>query len=125
MENREDEVIQRMRNLIAASCGFETKPSKEISTFHKIFLKFFFNAIDVNIDYDTQVISIWNSKPMTTNPVRLFDLHDAVADKVCYNDLEATLAGCLGEGNLQDNFYKKMLSAYEDRFNGGEDFLSA
>lgn len=125
MENREDEVIEKMQNLIKSSCVFETQPEKRYCNFHKIFFKFFFNAIDVNIDYEKQVISISNSKPLTTNPVRLFDMTEAVADKICYTDLEETLSGCLGEFHLHNNFYKKMLSEYAAPSNCDKDCLSA
>ncbi|OAD91558.1 hypothetical protein A7A78_03470 [Aequorivita soesokkakensis] len=124
MESREEIVRQEMRNLIAASCLFEKRPSKEFTAFHKNLLNFFFNSIDVNIDYENNLISIWNSKPLTMDPIRLYDLNEAISDRVGYNDLEETLIGCLEEGQLQYNFYKKLLFEYGDSIKDG-DMLSA
>jgi hypothetical protein len=124
MESREEIVRQEMRNLIAASCLFEKRPSKEFTAFHKNLLNFFFNSIDVNIDYENNLISIWNSKPLTVDPIRLYDLNEAISDRVGYNDLEETLIGCLEDGQLQYNFYKKLLFEYGDSIKDG-DMLSA
>ncbi len=124
MESKEEIVRQEMRNLIAASCLFEKRPSKEFTAFHKNLLNFFFNSIDVNIDYENNLISIWNSKPLTMDPIRLYDLNEAISDRVGYNDLEETLIGCLEEGQLQYNFYKKLLFEYGDSIKDG-DMLSA
>jgi hypothetical protein len=125
MENGEEIMQQKMRDFIATTCVFDQRPKKEFRDFHKQFFKFFFNAIDINIDYQTQVISIWNSKPLTTNPVRLYDLNEAIADNVCYTNLEETLAGCIEKGHLQNTFYKKMLFEFNDYNKSEEDFLSA
>ncbi|SRX54393.1 hypothetical protein [Aequorivita sp. CIP111184] len=125
MENREEIVFDQIKNLITISCKFDRFPAKEFSNFHKMFLKFFFNAIDINIDYEDKLISIWNSKPLTTNPVRLFDLNEAIADKVSYSNLEETLTGCVEEGKLQHSFYKKMLFEFGDYPQKDGDVLSA
>lgn len=109
MESENGRVSQKMRNLITASCLFDKLPSKEYQEFHKNLLNFFFNSVALNVDYENKLISIWNSKPLTKNPVRLYDLNEAVADKVNYTNLEETLSGCLEEGNLQDSFYRKLL----------------
>lgn len=124
MENREGNVIEEMRNLIAASCSFNKRPTKEFAKFHKNLLNFFFSSIAVNIDYEHKLISIWNSKPLTLDPVRLYDLNEAISDRVGYNDLEETLIGCLEDGKLQNNFYKKMLAEYGNSDKEG-DMLSA
>lgn len=125
MESREEIVLRNIRNFIVHTCNFEERPKKEYRNFHKVFLKFFFNAVDINIDYQSQIISIWNSKPLTTNPVRLFDLNEAIADKVSYTDLEETLSGCIETGHLQQTFYKKMLYEYSDNSENDGDVLSA
>ncbi len=125
MENREEIVRQKMRDLIIESCHFNTRPHKEFRRFHKNFLNFFFNSIDLNIDYENKLISIWNSKPLTTNPVRLYDLNEAISDKVGYTDLAETLIGCLENGQLQNNFYKKLLIEYGNYNQNNEDFLCA
>jgi hypothetical protein len=87
MENSEEIVQNRMRSLVAISCDFDITPSLEFQKFHKSLLLFYFNAVEVKIDYDEKLISIWNSKPLTTNPVRLFDMKEAVADKLSYISL--------------------------------------
>lgn len=125
MESQEKFVLREIRNFIATTCNFENRPKKEFREFHKQFLKFFFNAVDINIDYQTKVISIWNSKPLTTNPVRLFDLNEAIADNVSYTNLEETLLGCVESGNLQHTFYKKMLFEYGDISKSVCDVISA
>ncbi|MDN3724860.1 hypothetical protein QRD02_10735 [Aequorivita sp. SDUM287046] len=112
MERRNENIRAQLRKLIVASCQFEQRPSKAFRKFHKLYLQFFFGAMDINIDYQTQVISIWNSRPMTTNPVRLFDINDAISDRIYYTNLEETLFGAIEEGPLQDCFYEKILMDY-------------
>ena len=125
MDKRAEIIQEKMRNLITISCDFKTRPTQKFRSLHKSLLKFFFNAIDVNIDYSRKLISIWNSKPLTTDPVRLYDLNEAISDNVGYTDLEETLTGCLENGHLQNNFYLKLLSEHEEALKNGEDFLSA
>ncbi|CAM3304526.1 hypothetical protein [Aequorivita lipolytica] len=125
MEEREEMIQEQMRSLVTISCDFDIKPNKAFQNFHKSLLKFYFNAIDVNIDYSEKLISIWNPKPLTTNPLRLYDLNEALADKVIYTNLEETLNGCLEIGQLQNSFYIRLLSEYEDSLKGGESFLGA
>ncbi|HLT50215.1 MAG TPA: hypothetical protein VKZ90_07175 [Aequorivita sp.] len=125
MESGKEKVRREMQTLIATSCIFDKHPTKEFATFHKNLLNFFFNSIDVNIDYENKLISIWNSKPLTTDPVRLYNLNEAISDRVGYNNLEETLIGCLEEGQLQYNFYKKMLMEYTDHTDNHDDVLSA
>lgn len=125
MEKKETVIHSKMRNLIANSCDFESRPNEEFQKFHKNLLKFSFNAIDVKIDYDEKLISIWNSKPLTTDPVRLFYLNEAIAEVVGYTDLEETLTGCLENGHLQNNFYKKVLSEFGYSLENDDDVLSA
>lgn len=124
--NREEEIVQeKMRYLIATSCRFENLPTEQFSNFHKVFMKFAFRAVDVRIDYGNKQICISYPKPLTTDPVRLFDMKDAIADKFSYTNLEETLDGCLQSGQLQTTFYKKLLSEYGDHTNDDSDFLSA
>ncbi|MCZ4318884.1 hypothetical protein O4H26_07775 [Aequorivita viscosa] len=114
-----------MRSLINYSCDFDAFPSAEFQKFHKALLLFSFNAVEVKIDYDEKLISIWNSKPLTTSPVRLFNMKEAVADKLSYSSLSETLAGCLENGKLQSNYYQKLLSEYGGSILDDNDFLSA
>src|SRR5690606_9034502 len=125
MESVKEKVRREMQTLIATSCIFDKHPTKEFAAFHKNLLNFFFNSIDVNIDYENKLISIWNLKPLTTDPVRLYNLNEAISDRVGYNNLEETLIGCLEEGQLQYNFYKKMLMEYTDHTDNHDDVLSA
>ena len=124
MESEKEKVRREMQTLIATSCIFDKHPTKEFAAFHKNLLNFFFNSIDVNIDYENKLISIWNSKPLAMDPIRLYDLNEAILDRVSYNNLEETLIGCLEEGQLQHNFYKKMLLEYGNS-SKGNDMLSA
>lgn len=124
MEKRAETIHEQMRNLISISCDFVNRPTKEFREFHKLLLNFYFNSIDVNIDYGEKMISIWNSKPLTTNPLRLYDLNEAISDSVGYTNLEETLVGCLQNGHFQNKFYLNLLSKYEDILNDG-DSLSA
>lgn len=112
MEKGEEIVQEKMRALIETSCQFNNRPKERFCDFHRGYLKFSFNAVDVKIDYDAQLIYSSNSKPLTTNPVRLFDMNKAVADQFSYSDLEETLTGCLGSSHLHYVFYKKMLVNY-------------
>ena len=125
MESEKEKVRREMQTLIATSCIFDKHPTKEFAAFHKNLLNFFFNSIDVNIDYENKLISIWNSKPLTTDPVRLYNLNEAISDRVGYNNLEETLIGCLEEGQLQHNFYKKLLFEYSDYSSDNDDVLYA
>lgn len=110
---RGEEIIQeKMRMLIDESCRFEKSPNQEFREFHKAYFKFCFNAVQVEIDYNAQEIYSSNSKPLTTNPVRLFDMNQAVADKFSYSDLEETLVGCIDDSHLHYLFYKKMLMEF-------------
>jgi len=112
MEREEEILLDEMRALINRSCQFDRLPTEDFSDFHKIFLKFSFNAVQVRINYEAQDIHISNCKPLTTDPVRLFNMKEAVADKFSYTNLEETLAGCLKSGQLQHHFYEKLLLSY-------------
>ncbi len=125
MESGEEIVLREMRAFIELSCQFNKRPDEQFCDFHKKYLKFCFNAVDVKIDYESKVIYSSNSKPLTTNPVRLFDMNKALADQFSYTDLEETLIGCLGTSHLQYTFYKKILVEYGDFSKEELDNLSA
>lgn len=114
MDGVEERVHKEMRELIVLSCQFEKYPSDLYCNFHKIFLKFSFQAVDVAINYDGKEIYSTNSKPLTTNPVRLFEMNKALVDKLSYSDLEETLSGCLQTGHLQQVFYEKLLLEFAE-----------
>ncbi len=125
MEEHSKVINREMRNLVANSCQFETSPGELSQQFHIALLKFYFSAIKVTIDYESKVISIYNSKPITDNPLRLYDINRAIADKVGYNNLEETLNGCLEKGQLQNTFYKKLLLDFENLKGDDNDVMSA
>lgn len=125
MEDRDEIIREKMQRLISKSCQFDKRPNEQFRDFHKAFLNFFFNSVDVDVNYENKLISIWNSKPLTTDPVRLYDLNEAISDRLGYNDLEETLIGCLEDGQLQHNFYRKMLFEYGDYSSENDDILSA
>ncbi len=125
MKAIENTIQLKMRKLVEHSCNFDIHPTKEFQQLHTSLLKFYFKAVDVNIDYQEKLISIWNSKPLTTNPLRLFNLNEAVADWVGYTDLQETLDGCIEEGPLQTNYYKKLLFKYAEYLPSQDDAMSA
>ncbi len=125
MENQEKIIQDEMRKLISKSCNFSTLPPKKFREFHKAYLKFFFNVVDIDIDYENKSISLWNSRPLTTNPVRLHNLNEAVVDTVSYNNLEETLKGCLGKETLHNRFYKSLLFTYNNVAGDVDEVMSA
>ena len=125
MKEIENNVQLKIRKLVEHSCNFDIRPTKEFQQLHTSLLKFYLNAVDVNIDYQEKLISIWNTKPLTTNPLRLYDLNEAIADWVGYTDLQETLDGCIEDGHLQTNFYKKLFLKYGEYLPNEDDAMSA
>lgn len=113
MKNPNQIVKEEMRKLINKSC-LNVSTQSEYYKFHKALLKFYFNTIDVTIDYENCVISLWNSKPRSMDAIRLFDINEAVSEKVRYTNLEETLKGCLEDGDNASRFYKTMLFYYNN-----------
>ena len=114
MKNQNQLVQEEMRKLISKSCRFTENLSRDYYGFQKALLKFYFNAMDVTIDFENEVILLWNSKPKTEKALNLYDINEAVAAKVSYSDLEETLKGCLEDGESQTRFYKTMLFHYNN-----------
>ncbi|WP_310992706.1 hypothetical protein [Aequorivita marina] len=112
MEKTQETIQEEMRTLIDTSCQFKEQPISKFIAFHEAYLKFCFHAVHVKVDYAEQKIYASNAKPLTTSPVKLFDVNTAVTDQFCYSDLKETLIGCLDNSHLHYLFYKKMLSAY-------------
>jgi len=113
MKNQDQIVQDEMRKLITKSCVNLTKKS-EYYSFHKALFKYYFNALEVAIDYDTAIISLWNSKPKNMQAINLYGVNEAVSEKVSYSNLEETLKGCLENGESQQRFYTTMLFYYNN-----------
>jgi len=114
MKNQNQLVQEEMRKLVTKSCRFTENLSQDYYGFQKALLKFYFGAMEVTIDFDNELILLWNSKPKTERALKLYDINEAVAAKVSYSDLEETLKGCLEDGTAQTRFYKTMLFHYNN-----------
>lgn len=100
------------QKLIAESCNFEEKPSQHFQEFHCDFLKFFFNVLQVRIDYQNKSIVVRSPKPINDEPFTFYNIDASVTGAVNYVNLEATLLGCMEEGQLQSCFYKQLIKKY-------------
>ncbi len=108
MKNEEQLIQDAMRNLISKSCDLQQETGgNAYYEFQKSLLKFFFGAADVTIDYDKEVITLWNSSKENLNMI--YSLAEARGSKIRYTNLEETLKGCLEKGELQKRFYRSML----------------
>lgn len=112
MENQELIILDKLRQIIVASCKFDDCPKMDFQDFHADFLKFCFSALSVKIDYKTKSIFLLNSKPLGGTPLQLFDINNAISEKVTYTDLEETLLGCIEVGEFQNRFYKHLIFEY-------------
>ena len=112
MKNQDQIVREELRKFIKKSCTAEAISERTYRKFHTSLLKFFFSAVDVLIDYDEQSIFLYNTKPLTNDPVKLFFLHEAMKTTVSYDNLEETLKGCLEQGTKQTKFYHSLLLHY-------------
>ncbi|RDK83265.1 hypothetical protein [Marinirhabdus gelatinilytica] len=110
MKDQEQVIQEEMRKLIKKSC--KDMENSDYYSFQKSLLKFYFGAVDATIDFDKEIIMLWNSKPRTFREMNLYDINEAVATKVSYSNLEETLKGCLENGEMQMRFYKTMLFHY-------------
>lgn len=105
-------ILSDFRKLILESCAFQDIPSMHFQHFHHDFLKFFFGVMDVKMEYEKKTILIWSSKPLTTNPIKLFNINTSVTEIVSYVDLDDTLLGCVEEGQFQLRFYNQLIHEY-------------
>ncbi len=112
MKDQGQIVREEMRKLISKSCVATMPVHEEYYAFHKALLKFFFSSVDVAIDYEKQVISLWTSKTTKRSGNKLYDMNDAVVITIAYTDLEETLKGCLENGKNSSRFYKTLLFHY-------------
>lgn len=127
MRDQEQIIQEEVRKLITKSCTSEAISERAYVKLHKSLLKFFFSAVDVVVDYDNRSILLWNTKPLTNDPVKLFFLHEAMKTTVSYDNLEETLKGCLESGTKQTKFYRSLLFQYDlpDTTANNPDTLSA
>lgn len=122
MENQDQIILEKLRQLIVQSCNFEELPKKVCQNFHVDFLKFYFSALAVKINYESKLIFLWNSKPMSKSPLQLYDINSAVSETVAYSNLEETMMGCIEVGVFQERFYKHLLFEYSHLTgSGGKD----
>lgn len=109
----QNQILQEaMRTLITKSCAKIPHVHSEFYTFQKTLLKFFFSAVDVVIDYDTQTITLLNSHTTNRALDKLYTMDDTVSVTISYTNLEETLKGCLEKGIRQSRFYQNMLFHY-------------
>lgn len=123
MKDENNSVQEEMRKLISKSCARDQVRNSKAYHFQKSVLKFFFGVADVTIDYDAEIITLWNSSK--DNPRMIYSLAEAKASKIRYTSLEETLKGCLEEGDEQRRFYRSMLSQYNPMHDASLAFMSA
>lgn len=107
-----EKIFEEFRKLIAESCVFEKTPLQNFQCFHHDYLKFFFGVMKIQIDYSQKTIELWSPKPICIGPVTTFNISSSVNGIVSYEDLEATLLGCVEETDFSCQFYKHMLYEY-------------
>lgn len=113
MELPKKHIRGRMRELIKRSCNAsDMSVSDESRRFQIALFKFFFDAIDVNIDYKNKILRVKSSKPIKSDPLSLYNLSESVVAEIYYSNLEETLDGCLEKGKLQTRFYELLLLNY-------------
>ncbi|NNM21957.1 MAG: hypothetical protein HKO54_00270 [Flavobacteriaceae bacterium] len=101
---------QEMCNLIERSCTPELQFEPEFQSFHKSLLKFYFNALDAFVDYESNRISLVVSEENNDTPAaHAFQSRNTQLIYVHFDDLSDLLIQCLEEGEKQDQFYKNLL----------------
>lgn len=115
MEFDRENIYNQMRQLIKVSCngGYEASPDK-CRKFQIAYLKFYFDAIDVKVDYPSKIIRVKNCKPLSTNTLSFYNLKESVIAEIHYSNLQETMDGCLEEGKLQLKFYEMLIKNYGD-----------
>ncbi len=116
-----ENIYRQMRELIKVSCVDEyISSSEKTGEFHTAFLKFFFEAIDVKIDYTNKILKVKNCKPLTSNALNLYNVNESVVAEIHYSDLEDTLDGCLERGKFQEKYYEMLLMNYGEIYDGSK-----
>lgn|SRR5690625_1325376 len=125
MQNKENTTLDYFKDLIRTSCQFCNRPAAQFEKFHEIFLKFFFGALDVKIDYDNKTIVVWNAKPASEADFHLLENPEAFSNNITYSNLEETLIGCVEEGVFQERFYRHLLLEYSPNYKNNSNSNSA
>ena len=123
MKDRAENIRSEIQNFIKESCNFKDQPDKKFQRFHKHFLKFSFGALDIDLNYESKCISVWNPKPLVDS-VALKNLNESLLQKVNYESLEETLLGCVEMGDFSERFYKHTLYEF-DGLNGDDEMKTA
>ncbi len=110
MEEREDKIRKEIQKLIKESCAFDKVPSLEFQKFHRALLRFSFDALSVELNYEDKIISVRNSKPSNSKSLEIGDFESAILQNVNYTDLEETLSGCVLVGAYNECFFRHLLN---------------
>ncbi len=123
MKTEQENIYEHMRHLIRLSCRASCESSLDnYKKFQIAYLKFFFDAIDVNIDYSSKIIRVNSCKPLSTNSLSFYNLKESVIAEIHYSDLEETMDGCLEEGKLQSRFYEMLILNYGHIFQDSKSY---
>lgn len=106
------DVWRKLQNLIEQSCDFKSKPSEAWQQFHKDFLKISLEALDITLNYDKNTISSRSAKPVQIDASTIQKLRDSVNPIIAYNDLEATLKGCVKKELFFQHQYERLIDSY-------------
>lgn len=107
-----EEIYLKMQNFIIKSCNFESFPSVIYREFHKDYLKLCFGVLDAEVDYKNKRITLWSPKPLNVDSFELKDFKNSMLGIINYEDLEATLLGCMKDDDFHIRFYRHFLLAY-------------
>lgn len=111
---RKRNVWRELKNLIEQSCDFKTLPSKKWQQFHKDFLKISLESLGITLHYDRKEIISHSAKPVHINASTIQNLSDSVNPVITYNDLEATLNGCITKEPFFQNQYERLIDNYSN-----------
>lgn len=111
-------LFNQLRELIKSSCSFQNAPSEKTKDFHSEFLKLHFGVMDVKIDYKNKSIVVWSPKPINPDSFSFQNINQCVTGKIDYDDLEATLLGCIETDDFHSRFYQHFLLEYGETTTG-------
>ena len=117
MNNREQIILDQMRQMISLSCRSRNQQQNPLYNFQKAILKRFFDAAGVTIDFDNKNISLFTKASPTGGAVKLYRAKDVMAINISYTNLEETLKGCLETGIDNERHYSSLLFYYKNMMN--------